>query len=62
MTVKDKHANLVVESGVEERFQFQYNQNQLLSLLPLHQSLVAVKKNVGVDIRVEETKAIIMKE
>jgi len=40
MIVKDEHANLMVEFGMEGGLRLWYNRKQLLSLLPLHQVLL----------------------
>jgi hypothetical protein len=59
MTVKDKCVNPIVETDMEEGTLILVHLGSIIATLP---SLVVVTEDLRVDVKVEETKAIVMKE
>lgn len=62
MIVKDEHANLVVDSGMQERILFPVQLKPIDVLVAITPNLATTMEDLGVDVRVEETKATIMEE
>lgn len=60
-TIKDKHANLVLESGIEGRTLMVQPKRTIIPTA-ITPNLVAIMENLGVDVRVEEIKATTMEE
>jgi hypothetical protein len=61
-TIKDKHANPVVESGMEGRISILVQPKATAIPTTMTPSLVAIMENLGVDVRVEEIEATFMEE
>jgi hypothetical protein len=61
-TIKNKHANLVVKSGMEEGTSILVQPEPIAIHVAIALSLVATIVNPKVDVRVEETKAIVMEK
>jgi hypothetical protein len=60
MTIKDKHANLVVESSLEEGILIMVQLKPIVNLVAITPSLNTTIVDPGIDVRVEETKAIVV--
>lgn len=59
MTIKDKCANPMVEIDMEEGTLILVHLESIIAIVP---SLAVTTKDLKVDVRVEETKAIVMEE
>jgi hypothetical protein len=60
--VKDEHANLVVEFDMEEGTLISIQPKPIDVLVTITPSLATTMEDLGVDVKVEETKATIIKE